>query len=132
MAHVEAGLRSGDFRQPFPEEMNRVLASQLATLHFAATDEAAENLLREGVAPDRIFGDRQHGNRCGAGDSRRPASGGLWAEGVPSIDAGKKLILVTAHRRESFGEGFVDICEALLRLAARPRRRDCLSGASES
>ncbi|HTM11430.1 MAG TPA: UDP-N-acetylglucosamine 2-epimerase (non-hydrolyzing), partial [Bryobacteraceae bacterium] len=55
VAHVEAGLRSGDFRQPFPEEMSRVLATQLATLHFAPTDAAAENLLREGVAPDRIL-----------------------------------------------------------------------------
>lgn len=51
VAHVEAGLRSGDFRQPFPEEMNRVLTTRIATLHFAATDVAAENLLREGRRP---------------------------------------------------------------------------------
>src|SRR5579864_7630808 len=55
VAHVEAGLRTGDMRQPFPEEMNRVLTSRLATLHFAATEWAAENLRREGVSNQNIF-----------------------------------------------------------------------------
>ena len=54
VGHVEAGLRTGDLAQPFPEEMNRVVATRLSTLHFAATEWAAENLRREGVTPDRV------------------------------------------------------------------------------
>ena len=119
VAHVEAGLRSGDFRQPFPEEMSRVLAAQLATLHFAPTDAAAENLLREGVAPDRILVTGNTGIDALLETRDALASGSLWAEGLPAFDEDKKLILVTAHRRESFGEGFDGICEALLLLAAR-------------
>jgi UDP-N-acetylglucosamine 2-epimerase (non-hydrolysing) len=119
VAHVEAGLRSGDFRQPFPEEMSRVLASQLAMLHFAPTDAAAENLLREGVPPDRVLVTGNTGIDALLETRDALASGELWAEGVSTIDAGTKLILVTAHRRESFGEGFDGICEALIRLAAR-------------
>jgi len=119
VAHVEAGLRSGDFRQPFPEEMTRVLASQLATLHFAPTDAAAENLRHEGVAPERILVTGNTGIDALLETRDALASGRLWAEGVPTIDAGTRLILVTAHRRESFGEGLDGICEALLRLAAR-------------
>ena len=119
VAHVEAGLRSGDFGQPFPEEMNRVLATRLAALHFAPTDAAAENLLREGVAADRILVTGNTGIDALLETRDALVSGDLWAEGVPTIDAGTKLILVTAHRRESFGEGFDGICEALCRLAAR-------------
>ena len=96
-----------------------MLASQLATLHFAPTDAAAENLLREGVAPDRILVTGNTGIDALLETRDALVSGDLWAEGVPTIDAGTKLILVTAHRRESFGEGFDSICEALIRLAAR-------------
>jgi UDP-N-acetylglucosamine 2-epimerase (non-hydrolysing) len=110
VAHVEAGLRTGDLRQPFPEEMNRVLTSRLAALHFAATEMAAENLRREGIASADIF-----------------VTGNTGIDAVLSVRdalpvfeaAATKMILVTAHRRESFGEGFVRICRALLRLAAR-------------
>jgi len=119
VAHVEAGLRSGDFRQPFPEEMNRVLATQLARLHFASTEAAAENLLREGVAPDRVLVTGNTGIDALLETRDALASGRLRAEGLAAPDTGKKLILVTAHRRESFGEGFDGICEALARLAAR-------------
>ena len=119
VAHVEAGLRSGDFGQPFPEEMNRVLATRLATLHFAPTDAAAENLLREGVPSDRILVTGNTGIDALLETRDALASGSLRAEGLPALDACKKLILVTAHRRESFGEGFDGICEALLRLAQR-------------
>ncbi len=65
VAHVEAGLRTGDLRQPFPEEMNRVLTSRLAALHFAATEWAAENLRREGVVTRGHFRHGQYGNRRG-------------------------------------------------------------------
>ena len=119
VGHVEAGLRSGDFGQPFPEEMNRVLATQLATLHFSPTEAAAQNLLREGVAPDRVLVTGNTGIDALLETLDALASGDLWAEGVGAGDSSKKLILVTAHRRESFGEGFDGICEALVRLAAR-------------
>jgi UDP-N-acetylglucosamine 2-epimerase (non-hydrolysing) len=111
VAHIEAGMRTGDLLQPFPEEMNRVLTSRLAALHFAATEWAAENLRREGVSSEDIF---VTGNT------------GIDAvlavrDSLPAFDAevGRKTILVTAHRRESFGEGFVRICRALGRLAER-------------
>ncbi len=120
VAHVEAGLRTGDMRQPFPEEMNRVLASRLAELHFAATEQAAENLRREGVTPDSIHVTGNTGIdavlfvRDGLSEGR--LSGRAW----PELDPSKKLILVTAHRRESFGDGFERICRALAELADRP------------
>ncbi len=117
--HVEAGLRTGDLTQPFPEEMNRVLAGRLAALHFAPTPRAAENLLREGVERERIHVTGNTGI-----DAllyvRERLDRGEWQGfdgAVPA--AGKKLILMTAHRRESFGEGFVRICEAVRRLAGR-------------
>ncbi len=119
VAHVEAGLRTGDVSQPFPEEMNRVLATRLAALHFAPSDAAAENLRREGVSSDRTLVTGNTGIDALLETRDALASGSLWAQGLPALDTGKKLILVTAHRRESFGEGFEGICEALVRLAAR-------------
>jgi UDP-N-acetylglucosamine 2-epimerase (non-hydrolysing) len=117
--HVEAGLRTGDPRQPFPEEMNRVLISSLAAMHFAPTEWAAGNLRREGVKPERIFitGNTAIDAVLEVRDAL--ASGGLESKGLPAIDPRKKLILVTAHRRESFGAGFQGICEALRGLAER-------------
>lgn len=111
VAHVEAGMRTGDLREPFPEEMNRVLTSRLAALHFAATESAAENLRRERVDNANIFVTGNTG--IDAVLSVR--------DSLPALDADspKKTILVTAHRRESFGEGFVRICRALRRLAER-------------
>lgn len=111
VAHVEAGLRTGDMRQPFPEEMNRVLTSHLAALHFAATEEAAGNLRREGILQHSIFVTGNTGIDAVM----------FVRDSLPPVreDAGKKTILVTAHRRESFGDGFVHICQALKRLAQR-------------
>src|SRR5579883_301206 len=119
VAHVEAGLRTGDLRQPFPEEMNRVLTSRLGALHFAATEKAAENLRREGVNPCSI---RVTGNTgIDAVLYVRDAleQGRLEPGRRPELDATKKLIVVTAHRRESFGSGFERICRALAALAIR-------------
>jgi UDP-N-acetylglucosamine 2-epimerase (non-hydrolysing) len=119
VGHVEAGLRTGDFRQPFPEEMNRALTGRLATLHFAATAGAAENLRREGVDPARISVTGNTGIdallyvREGLESGR--LQGGEW----PGLDARRKTILVTAHRRESFGPGFERICSALGQLSRR-------------
>jgi UDP-N-acetylglucosamine 2-epimerase (non-hydrolysing) len=110
VAHVEAGLRTGDPRQPFPEEMNRVLTSRLAALHFAATESAAENLRREGVDTQTIFV---------TGNTGIDAVLSVRATLPPVKTSQKKMILVTAHRRESFGEGFLGICRALRILAER-------------
>jgi UDP-N-acetylglucosamine 2-epimerase (non-hydrolysing) len=120
VGHVEAGLRTGDKAEPFPEEMNRVLAGRLADLHFAATAGAARNLIAEGVDPDRITVTGNSGIDAVLYVRDGLESGKLVADGLPTLDPSKKLIVVTAHRRESFGEGFERICAALARLAARP------------
>lgn len=120
VAHVEAGLRTWDMHQPFPEEMNRVLTGRLADLHFAATPWAAENLKREGVREDRIHVTGNTGI-----DAVLQVRDGLEAGSLRSgrdwsfLNPEKKLIVVTAHRRESFGAGFERICQALLTLAGR-------------
>jgi len=120
VGHVEAGLRTGDKAEPFPEEMNRVLAGRLADLHFAATAGAARNLIAEGVDPDRITVTGNSGIDVVLYVRDGLASGRLTSVGLPRLDPSKKLIVVTAHRRESFGEGFERICAALARLAGRP------------
>ena len=119
VAHVEAGLRTGDMRQPFPEEMNRVLTSRLADLHFAATEGAAENLRREGFSEEGIVITGNTGIDAVLYVRDGLASGKLHAADLPWLDASKKLIVVTAHRRESFGDGFERICRALARIADR-------------
>jgi UDP-N-acetylglucosamine 2-epimerase (non-hydrolysing) len=119
VGHVEAGLRTWDPQQPFPEEMNRVLTSRLATLHFAATRWAAENLVREGVPEARIAVTGNPGIDAVLWVRDRLEQGLLPSRPWPQLDGSRKLILVTAHRRESFGEGFRRICAALAELAAR-------------
>ncbi len=118
VAHVEAGLRTGDPREPFPEEMNRVLVGRLAALHFPPTRLSANNLLREGVAEQDI---------CITGNTGIDAvlqvrdaliAGTLQAPFVLP-NTSRKRVLVTAHRRESFGLGFEGICDGLLRIVAR-------------
>ena len=120
--HVEAGLRTGDLSQPFPEEMNRVATSRLAAIHFAATEGARCNLLREQIAPETIHVTGNSGIDALMYVRDRLASGALT--GQRDLDgfgrhSGKRLIVVTAHRRESFGNGFENICRALRRIAAR-------------
>ena len=119
VGHVEAGLRTWDPQQPFPEEMNRVLTSRLATLHFAATRWAAENLVREGVPEAHIAVTGNPGIDAVLWVRDRLEQGLLPSRPWPQLDGSRKLILVTAHRRESFGEGFRRICAALAELAAR-------------
>ena len=119
VGHVEAGLRTGDMRQPFPEEMNRVLTSRLTALHFAATEAAAQNLRDEGVDPATISVTGNTGIdavlhvRDGLAEGR--LKGCPWTE----LDPQRKLIVVTAHRRESFGGGFERICRALAEIGRR-------------
>ena len=115
VAHIEAGLRTGKTREPFPEEINRKLADSLAEFHFAATDENRRNLAREGVDPNAIYV---------VGNTVVDALKHILKEnrkkrnfpGLPRIDGGKRLVVVTAHRRESFGQPLRNICEALRRI----------------
>lgn len=118
VAHVEAGLRTGDLAAPFPEEGNRLLTARLAVLHFPPTESAAANLAREGVGGGMVV----TGNTAvdAVLDVRdRLERGELPGGAFPGLDPQRKLIVVTAHRRESFGEGFRRICSALRRLALR-------------
>lgn len=119
VGHVEAGLRTGDRFQPFPEEMNRVLVTRLTSLHFAATEGGAANLRREGVDPNRIAVTGNSGIDAVLHVRDALAEGKLQSRQWAQLDSSKKLIVVTAHRRESFGEGFERICSALARLARR-------------
>ncbi|HRQ81995.1 MAG TPA: UDP-N-acetylglucosamine 2-epimerase (non-hydrolyzing) [Azospirillaceae bacterium] len=121
VAHVEAGLRSGDLRHPWPEEMNRRLIGQLAALHFAPTEGARRHLLAEGVAPAAIH---VTGNTvidalamARARLKQRPE---LGAGAPPDLGAdGRAVVLVTVHRRENLGEILPRIGAALERLADR-------------
>ena len=114
VGHLEAGLRTGDFAQPFPEEMHRVLAGRLATLHFAPTSWAAENLYREGVPRECVFVTGNTGI-----DAVLETLGSSPLASFGNLDPRKKLILVTSHRRENFGAGLAGICAALQQLALR-------------
>ncbi|ASV57481.1 UDP-N-acetylglucosamine 2-epimerase [Lelliottia jeotgali] len=123
VGHVEAGLRTGDLYSPWPEEANRTLTGHLAMYHFAPTENSRQNLLRENIRDDKIF---VTGNtvidaliwvrdRVMASDTLREE----LAERYPFLSTGKKMILVTGHRRESFGRGFEQICHALAEIAAQ-------------
>lgn len=123
VGHVEAGLRTGDIRQPWPEEMNRRCIDMTADLLFAPTAEARRNLL----------GERQQGRSFVTGNTvidalqqtaRRIERDSSLRDQLDAqfdfLRAGRKLLLVTGHRRENFGDGFLDICKALNTLSQRP------------
>jgi len=123
VGHVEAGLRTGDPYAPFPEEMNRKLTDCIADVYFAPTDSAAENLRREGVDGSRIAitGNTvidallQVVGDLSTDTDRRNAVASCFQD----IPNDRRLILVTGHRRENFGDGFQRICHALRTLAKR-------------
>jgi UDP-N-acetylglucosamine 2-epimerase (non-hydrolysing) len=123
VAHVEAGLRTHHKYSPFPEEINRVLTSHIADLHFAPTELSKTNLLKEGISPDKIFvtGNTVIDALLIADEivGSRP----IAIPGVPTELMDERcatpLILITGHRRENFGDGFVSICEAISELAER-------------
>ncbi len=119
VAHVEAGLRTGDLEQPFPEEMNRVLTGRLARMHFAPTEGSRGNLRAEGVPDGRIFVTGNSGIDAVLYIAHRLEQGELHGCSIPRLDPAKKLIVVTAHRRENFGDGVTQICDALIALASR-------------
>ncbi len=118
ISHVEAGLRTFDPRNPFPEEKNRELTARLAALHFAATEESAANLGREGISKQAIEVTGNTGIDAALSIRDRLAAGAVSGLKVP-LDERKKLIVVTAHRRESFGPDFEDICRAVSQIASR-------------
>ena len=117
-AHVEAGLRTWDLRQPFPEELNRVLTARITTLHFAATQAAAENLAREGVSTN-VWVTGNTGIDAVLYVRDAIERGELTGIGDRFDKPGKRLVLLTAHRRESFGDGFERICRAVATVADR-------------
>ena len=119
VGHVEAGLRTGDLWQPFPEELNRVLTTRLTKLHFAPTAESARNLRADGVADASIFVTGNSGIDAVLHVRDRLISGGLAGFDAVPLDSGRKLIVVTAHRRENFGEGLARLYQAIAQLAER-------------
>jgi UDP-N-acetylglucosamine 2-epimerase (non-hydrolysing) len=123
VGHVEAGLRTYNKKAPFPEEINRQITSRIADIHFTPTAAATQNLLKEGILQEAIV---ETGNTV--------IDALLWTidkiedehysyleiENLKKIlPTNKKMVLVTGHRRESFGEGFVNLCEALLSVSER-------------
>jgi UDP-N-acetylglucosamine 2-epimerase (non-hydrolysing) len=119
VAHVEAGLRTGDMAQPFPEEMNRVVTGRLAALHFAPTEGSRQNLLAEGVCANSIFVTGNTGIDAVLYIAAALERGAITVPPIEGLNSAKKLVVVTAHRRESFGDGIDRICEALATLAQR-------------
>ncbi len=119
LGHIEAGLRTGDLQQPFPEEMNRVVVSRLAQMHFAATPAAAANLLAEGIDGTNVTVTGNTGIDAVLCMRDRLESGGIQGPDWSFLDQSRKLVLVTAHRRESFGEGFERICQGIQKIASR-------------
>ena len=119
VAHVEAGLRTGDLASPFPEELNRVLTARLCALHFAPTERAADNLRLEGVPESGLCVSGNTGIDALLWVRAEVALGRLPGYDGPPKQSGKRLILATAHRRENFGAGLDGICHGLRRIAAR-------------
>ncbi len=130
VGHVEAGLRTHNIYSPWPEEMNRLLTGRLATYHFAPTALSRENLLREGVADANIL---LTGNTVidalqwvvarleGDASLRGGVEDGLRQQGYDTqrLVGGRRMVLITGHRRENFGEGFMNICRAIEELAGK-------------
>ncbi|HAS6938347.1 TPA: UDP-N-acetylglucosamine 2-epimerase (non-hydrolyzing) [Vibrio vulnificus] len=121
IGHVEAGLRTGNLLSPWPEEGNRCLTGVLAKYHFAPTKQAAENLEKEGKKNNEIFvtGNSVIDALIMAKNMINNDQSKLhdFSKEFPFLDNGKKTILVTGHRRESFGNGFERICKALRKIA---------------
>lgn len=130
VAHVEAGLRTGNIYSPWPEEMNRQITGRIATYNFAPTALAKQNLLAENVSPDNIL---VTGNtvidalkmvvtKIAADAGLRDDLQKTMKESgydVSRLDNGRKMVLITGHRRENFGEGFLNICNAICHLAKK-------------
>ena len=127
VGHVEAGLRTHDLQAPFPEEFNRQVASKLTKWHFAPTEFSQTNLLNEGVLPETVT---VTGNtvidalfwvlgRIDSDENRRNSLVAFLDEQLNFDWQHQRFVLMTGHRRENFGDGFLQICHALKELAAR-------------
>jgi UDP-N-acetylglucosamine 2-epimerase (non-hydrolysing) len=118
VGHVEAGLRTGNKYAPFPEEINRCLIGRIADLHFAPTEQARKTLLNEDVADASVFvtGNTVIDALLWVRARVRTATPEL-PKGLSEAITGKQIILVTGHRRESFGDGFDNICRAIREIA---------------
>ena len=129
IGHVEAGLRTSDKFQPFPEEINRRLTDVMSDLYFAPTECSRQNLLREGVADQHIL---ISGNTSIDALKQVVDMPYDWESGpLAVIPQANRTVLVTAHRRENFGEPFQNLCHAIRDLAAQyPGCQLCLPGAS--
>ncbi|SHK08273.1 non-hydrolyzing UDP-N-acetylglucosamine 2-epimerase [Rhodothermus profundi] len=127
VGHIEAGLRTRNLHAPFPEEANRRIVSVVADYHFAPTQAARINLLSEGVTDDRIFVTGNTVVDALLWMAERIKKDSVLARqmeaAIPALkrcrEEGRKLILVTGHRRENFGEGFANICKAISQIAER-------------
>ena len=123
VGHVEAGLRTGDRYAPFPEEINRRLTDAICDLHFAPTAAAADNLAREGISGDgvSVTGNTVIDALLHIVEKLRtnPAIDGEMGARFPFLESERRMVLVTGHRRENFGDGFERICRALARIAER-------------
>lgn len=140
VGHIEAGLRTHNIYSPWPEEMNRLITSRIATYNFAPTQLSKQNLLDEGVANDKIFVtgntviDALHmvlqklandTNLNGAITNQLIAAGlsedklTSWNKPCSSINNSRKLVLITGHRRENFGDGFINMCSAIKTLTEK-------------
>ncbi len=121
VGHVEAGLRTGNLYSPWPEEANRTIAGHLAMYHFAPTENSRQNLLKESISDKNIFvtGNTVIDALLWVRDKvlLDPTMVATLEQQYPFISPDKKMILVTGHRRESFGGGFERICHALARIA---------------
>ena len=116
IAHVEAGLRTSEKFSPFPEEINRQLTSRLADIHFAPTEKNRDSLIQENIPPEKIF---VTGNTVidALQWVLKNIPEPVWD--LPFHPSNKRMILVTGHRRENFGEGFQNICKAIKTLAVK-------------
>ena len=119
IGHVEAGLRTGNLQSPFPEEANRVLTDRITNYYFAPTERNVQTLLKEGIEPSKII---QTGNTVidallYVSDKVNDFSDKIEPEIQEVFKSNKKILLVTGHRRENFGDGFIQICEALKDIA---------------
>lgn len=130
VGHVEAGLRTGNIYSPWPEEMNRLITGRITTHHFSPTPLAEQNLLKEGVKPEQIVvtgntvidalqmvvGKLREDTMLATEVANRVRQMGY---DTSRLDGAKRMVLITGHRRENFGEGFLNICHAIKNLAAK-------------
>lgn len=121
IGHVEAGLRTGNLQSPFPEEANRVITDRLTDYYFAPTDRNIQTLVAEGIAAHKIIktGNTVIDALLYVSERVNSFSERIDAETQAVFGSGKKILLVTGHRRENFGDGFIQICEGLKDIAIR-------------